>query len=185
MESREQWEWYGVAAHLIVGRNCRFHLATIVGEYLISTVGQYVPDSDVREALAQTRGVTLRGWGDERERSWMEQVGYEEIGAGRTYETMVFKVDAADRCAKSGCNCGMPQVSEWSEKDSDGYNDAGAATRGHLLMCEKWAAIQICRRDGHPFDSDAPPGIVADWLDEHGYAERAGALRLAQAAYQV
>jgi hypothetical protein len=36
------WKWFGSAAHFICGRWCRFHLATQVGRYLISTVGEFV-----------------------------------------------------------------------------------------------------------------------------------------------
>lgn len=39
--SREEWEWFGTAAHLIVGQDCRFHMATIIGPWLISTVGEW------------------------------------------------------------------------------------------------------------------------------------------------
>ena len=33
------WEWLGHAGHYIMGHKCLFHLATKVGKYLISTVG--------------------------------------------------------------------------------------------------------------------------------------------------
>lgn len=134
---REDWQWFGNAAHLNVGQDCRFHLATLVGPWLVSTVGEYLPDSGVREIMPQSRGITLTGRGDERRASWMKQVGYEEIGAGRKYETMVFR--AGEPCTAKGCNCGLPLAEDWSELDSDGYNDVGSATRGHMAMCERWA----------------------------------------------
>src|SRR5919106_127620 len=46
-------KWFGHAAHFICGRWCRFHLATQVGDYLVSTVGEYWPEHDVREIHAQ------------------------------------------------------------------------------------------------------------------------------------
>lgn len=39
----KDWKWYGSASHLIVGNDCRFHLATKVGPWLVSTVGEYLP----------------------------------------------------------------------------------------------------------------------------------------------
>lgn len=38
-------KWYGYAGHLIVGKQCAYHLCTRVGKYLISTVGHYLPRS--------------------------------------------------------------------------------------------------------------------------------------------
>lgn len=139
MIPREEWEWFGTAGHLIVGQDCRFHLATIVGPWLVSTVGEYLPDSVVREVMAESRGIALEGRGDERLSSWMREAGYEEIGFGRKYETMVFRIGDA-RCADPECDCGMPIVGEWAELDADGYNRRGDAQRGHYVMCEKWAA---------------------------------------------
>jgi hypothetical protein len=46
--------WFGHAGHFICAEWCRFHLCTQVGPYLISTVGEYVPDAPVREILAQS-----------------------------------------------------------------------------------------------------------------------------------
>lgn len=136
---RSTWEWFGNHGHLIVGRDCRFHLATLVGPWWVSTVGEYLPDSRVREVLGGSRGLALEGMGDAREADWIRKNGWEQIGSGRTYETMVFRAGA--RCSAEGCSCGMPLPEEWGELDSDSYNDAGAATRGHYAMCEKWAAI--------------------------------------------
>jgi hypothetical protein len=53
-----------------------------------------------------------------------------EIGSGRLYETMVFR-NGAD---------GEPL--DWTELDSDAYNDEQAAEAGHLAMCWKWAATR-------------------------------------------
>lgn len=139
MIDESQWEWFGNAGHFIFGHKCRFHLCTKVGDYLVSTVGEYLPDSGVREILAKSRGVTLTGQGDERERSWMKQCGFEEIGCDRKYETMVFR--AGRRCNEPTCDCRMPGLDDPTELDFQGYNRAGDATRGHLAMCEKWAAV--------------------------------------------
>lgn len=136
---RDQWEWFGKAGHFICGQDCRFHLCTLVGPWLVSTVGEYLPDSSIWEIEAKFRGVTLEGRGDARRADYMRKVGYSQIGSGRTYETMVFP--AGERCSAEGCGCGMPTASDWSERDERGYNDAAAATRGHYEMCEKWAVL--------------------------------------------
>jgi hypothetical protein len=39
----EQWVWAGHAGHLCVVDDCRFHMATRVGMYVVSTVGDYYP----------------------------------------------------------------------------------------------------------------------------------------------
>jgi hypothetical protein len=125
------------AGHLIVGNDCRFHLATYVGEYIVSTVGEWWPDESVREIHAQVRGVALEGRGDYRAADFLKKFGYMEIGAGRIYETMVFRAERAP----DGC-CPWRMVSG-ADIDADGYNDAGDAYRGHFAMCEKWAAVPV------------------------------------------
>ena len=45
----------------------------------------------VREIYAKSREVKLEGVGDVRDADYIKKVGYEEIGDGRKYETMVFK----------------------------------------------------------------------------------------------
>lgn len=137
-----EWEWFGSAAHLIVAAECRFHLATFIGPWLVSTVGEWLPDSSSWHIYADTRGVTLEGRGDARRADFLNKVGFIEIGMGRLYETMVFPV-GTDRCEIPGCNCGMPDVVDWGELDSDAYNVRGDAQRGHYAMCERWAARPV------------------------------------------
>lgn len=140
VHAREDWEWFGSAGHLIVASECRFHLATLVGTWLVSTVGEWLPDSGSWHIYADSRKVTLEGWGDARRTDFLNKVGFVEIGAGRKYETMVFRT-TGERCELPECNCGMPVITEWSELDSDGYNERGDAQRGHYAMCEKVAAV--------------------------------------------
>ena len=122
------------AGHFICGRDCQFHLATYVGGYIVSTVGEYFPDSQVREIFARSRGVVLEGQGDFREADYMKKVGFREIGLGRKYETMVFKSERTkDKCCPYAQNDGM-------NVDMDGYNDPGDAFKGHMKMCKKWAS---------------------------------------------
>jgi hypothetical protein len=103
-------------------------------------VGEYFPDEGVREIYADVRGIKLEGRGDERRADFMRKCGFMEIGFGRTYETMVFKADGG-HCDLPDCGCGLPEVTSWSELDSDGYNQRGDAQSGHYAMCEKWSRI--------------------------------------------
>ena len=136
MIAKDEWKWFGHPGHLIVARECQFHLCTYVGKYLISTVGEWMPGESVREVFAKHRGVKLTGIGDARYTDYLKKVGFEDVGAGRKYETMVFK--AGEVCQEPGCDCGLPSIDSY-ELDAEGYNDAGSATRGHYAMCEKWA----------------------------------------------
>ena len=104
--TEKNWKWFGSPGHLIVSLDCRFHLCTQVGGHLVSTVGEYLPDSSVREILAKSRGKTLEGIGEMRRADFLDKIGYEEIGCGRKFETMVFRV-SGDLCK---CGCGMPNV---------------------------------------------------------------------------
>lgn len=134
----DEWRWYGNAGHFICSSDCRFHLTTEVGRFLVSTVGQYLPDSAVREITSKSRGVFLEGRGDAREADYMKKLGFEEIGLGRTFETMVFKLGTT-RCTRPDCDCGLPDVADWGGVVQEGYNDAGSATRGHMKLCAKYA----------------------------------------------
>lgn len=106
------WKWYGMAAHFICAADCLFHMATEVGDYIVSSVG------DLR----------LRQPGGERGER-------QEIGCGRTYETFVF--EAMEKCE---CGCGMPTVNG-TEIDCEIANDPETARINHMAMCEKYAAI--------------------------------------------
>lgn len=131
--TKDKWIWMPHPGHLIVSRNCQFHLNTWVGNYIVSTVGEYLPDEPVREIFAKIRKITLTGRGDDRLADYMEKIGYEELGLGRKYETMVFLAKAVPE------ECCPYRAAAWSELEANGYNDPGKAAEGHLKMCEKWA----------------------------------------------
>lgn len=141
------WKWFGNAGHFICGSNCRFHMCTQVGDYLVSTVGQLWPSRVVREIHAQ---VYDSAWlaenkqllGDDFEDAYMKRFGYEEIGLNRTFETMVFK--AGTPCKAKSCNCGLPVI-DGDELDSNSYNNAKDATEGHMELCDKWALELLCK----------------------------------------
>lgn len=133
---KSEWIWMPHPGHLIVAANCRFHLNTMVNGFIVSTVGEYLPDSNVRELLASSRGRHLEGIGDERLADWMRKYGYEKIGCDRLYETMVFRAIAAP--ATQCC----PFTIDGDDLDFAGYNDAASARIGHMQLCEKYASIQ-------------------------------------------
>jgi hypothetical protein len=61
---KNRWVHMPHPGHFIGGPDCRFHLNTYVGKYIVSTGGEYTPGgTDISR----------------------------EIGYGRKYETMVFK----------------------------------------------------------------------------------------------
>lgn len=154
MIPQSEWRWFGHAGHLIVGNDCRFHLATQIGDFLVSTVGEWLPDSQVREIHASVRGVQLEGRGDAREADFLQKMGYIEIGFGRIYETMVFRI--GDVCHAPGCSCGLPKT-KGSHLEMDGYNTAGAATLGHMELCRKYAEMPPPEEEAHTLgvDNDA------------------------------
>ncbi len=143
---KEQWVWMPHAGHLIVGNDCRFHLATRVGKYIVSTVGEYNPDQAVKRIHAEIHdqkwyAANRHELGDKFDYLYQKQFGWTEIGLSRTYETMVFKARKAslknDFDEKYNC---CPYVMEsGSDIDMDGYNTATDAYQGHLAMCRKWA----------------------------------------------
>lgn len=132
MKSKD-WVWMPHAGHLVVGSMCRFHLNTLVNGRIVSTVGEYLPPEGSWPIYAESKRVILEGRGDELERDFLKKVGFVEIGAGRMYETMVFKA------RKSTARCCAWEQSSGENLDFDGYNDAGDAAAGHLAMCKKWA----------------------------------------------
>lgn len=134
---REDWIWMPHPGHLIVSRDCRFHLNTCVGDFIVSTVGEYLPDAPVREILAQRRGVSLLGRGDARLADYMKKMGFQEIGAGRLYETMVFKATNAPGGPHEEC-CLYRQL-DGREVAFHGYNNPRDAYEGHMAMCEEWS----------------------------------------------
>jgi len=135
---KQDWIWMPHPGHLAVGSDCRFHLNTYVGDFIVSTVGEWWPERPVREIHAQVHDPKWlfengRLKGDNFDRAYMKRFGFEEIGYGRTYETFVFKAESDETA------CCPFKMSDPSEVDSNGYNDAGEAYKGHLVMCEKWA----------------------------------------------
>jgi len=137
--TEDKWIWMPHVGHFICGNDCRFHLNTKVGKYIVSTVGELWFDRQVREIHAKvfdskwfTKNRELKG--DDFDSAYMKRFGFEEIGLGRKFETMVFR---AVKDKKNKCCPYTIVVSR--DLDMDGYNSAEDAYRGHLKMCKKWA----------------------------------------------
>lgn len=138
----DKWKWFGNAGHFICGSSCRFHLATQVGQYLVSTVGQYWPERGSREIHAKIRDIKWHEankhlLGDYYDAAYMKRFGYEQIGYNRLFETMVFKLKG-EVCTAKECNCGLPEI-EPSNLDFSGTNTAGEAMTNHIKLCKKWS----------------------------------------------
>ena len=130
---KSDWVWMPHAGHFICSHDCRFFLTTRVGGFIVSTVGEYLPDETVREITAKHQGVVLEGQGDARRADFLKKIGYLEVGYGRKYETMVFVAKPSDN------PCCPFMAASWDEHDFAGYMEPGDAYRGHLAMCEKWS----------------------------------------------
>ena len=130
---KQNWIWMPHAGHFILGSECRFRLNTYVGKYIVSTVGEYFPDSEIREIKANTRKIELEGIGDNRKADYFKKIGYEEIGLGRKYETMVFKAK------RSNFGCCSYEMISGRDLDMAGYNNPDKAYRGHFKLCKKWS----------------------------------------------
>lgn len=139
---KDKWVWMPHAGHFICGDRCRFHLATYVGKYLVSTVGEMWNERGSREIHAEVydpkwQAENRHRKGDDFDHAYFVKFGYEEIGCDRTYETMVFKAKRAKD--ENGCCPWRIEVSE--EKDMEGYKNANDAYKGHLKMCNKWSKL--------------------------------------------
>lgn len=132
------WRWFGTPGHFICARWCRFHLTTQVGPWLVSSVGEYVPTPAVRAIFARSRGIAITAPHDSEmgEAEWIEKSGFEDIGAGRKYETMVFR--AGKPCDRADCGCGLPEI-DGHEIAVAAANERKPATENHHRLCALFA----------------------------------------------
>ena len=129
---RDKWIWMPHAGHFICGSDCRFHLNTYVGKYIVSTVGELLPDSGSREIYAKSKGIILEGIGDSRRYDFIRKHGFVEVGCDRLFETMVFKaIKTKDVCC--------PYKIKPLELDMEGYVTRAEAMTGHYKLCAKWS----------------------------------------------
>lgn len=107
MIPESEWKWQGSAGHFICSDQCAYRLCTVVGDYVVSTVGDYYPvGGSVRET----------------------------VGAGRLYETMVFR---AAPCSHDDCD--ELHQADGHNLDMTAANTRTEARAAHLAMCRKWA----------------------------------------------
>jgi hypothetical protein len=136
--TKEQWVWMPHPAHFIGSSHCGFRLATYVGGYIVSTVGELFWSEGLNRITAQFRDpqwLEANGHllGDNFQSAYFERFGYDEVGLGRLYETMVFRAIPSEQC--DSC----PWVIDGEEQDYRPYNVGADAYAGHMELCEKWA----------------------------------------------
>ena len=121
----KDWLWFGEAGHFICASWCRFHLCTLIGDFVISTVGKYVHPRHYAGS-------------EQAESEWLlKNPDGEEIGYKRTYETMVFKLKG--RCEEPDCGCGGHPLIDPRELDFLPANTSGEARENHMTLCRKTA----------------------------------------------
>lgn len=130
--TKADWIWMPHAGHLIVREWCQFHLCTYVNGYIVSTVGEYWPDRDVRRVLHSEDKKLLSLCGDQFDAYYRRAYGFEEIGDGRRYETMVF---IAEKREKDDYQCCPYYIGEYVQNAFEAYDTAQKATQGHMKFC--------------------------------------------------
>jgi len=104
-----EWTWLGYPQHFIGAAACRFRMATMVGNYLVSTVGDYHPKKRVDDIDSER----------------------EPVGGGEDafFETYVFRCDGMDSC---GCCARVDDRCEiWGRHTSDSIK----AQAMHMEAC--------------------------------------------------
>lgn len=134
---KEKWVWMAHPAHFICARDCRFFLATKVGNYIVSTVGEYLPDAPIREIYSKTRNIPIEGMGDARLADYMKKIGFEDLHfGGFKYETMVF---TAKPMPKGECPACPWRIEVTQCHDEKWYKNSKDAYKGHMALCDKFA----------------------------------------------
>jgi hypothetical protein len=116
--NKQDWVWMPHAGHFMCGHECRFHLATYVGGVIVSTVGELVYPTEPKK--------------------------YQSIYSNYTYQSVV--VPAVPGDPKYTC-CPYTIICSADNAETVGYNDANAATAGHMALCEKWANIHNAEQE--------------------------------------
>lgn len=114
--TKEKWIWMPHAAHFVGADSCIFRMATYVGGYIVSTVGEYRPHGVVQM-----------------------------IGADRKYETMVFKARKSKEPGHCEV-CPWFIHDAGNNLDFDAYNEPKDAFAGHMKLCKRWATRGITER---------------------------------------
>lgn len=137
---REDWIFMPHPAHFICARDCKFFLATKIGKYIVSTVGEYLPDSRVRQITADVRGIKIEGMGDYWDADYMKKIGFEELHPdGILYETMVFNAVKNTERGERACKSCPFQIESGNDIDTEYYKTGEEAYEGHYKMCDKYS----------------------------------------------
>jgi hypothetical protein len=131
---KEDWVWMPHPGHFICARDCKFFLHTYVGKYVVSTVGELLPDLSTCESYARMEGIKLDGTDvNQRKSDFIDKHGFVTVGHKRTYETMVFLAE------EHPGECCPWRASSGNNVDFKGYNDPAEAAKGHMELCLKYA----------------------------------------------
>lgn len=116
--SKSDWVWLPHAAHFCGANECNFKMATIVGDFIVSTIGEYYPLHMILSGINKMQ----------------------EIGANRLYETMVFIKKIMPKGAH--CDCCKFTIHP-SEVDFIDYSNGSDAMNGHMNSCYKYSMLKI------------------------------------------
>ena len=129
---KNDWIWMPHPAHFICAHSCRFILATYIpnSQVIVSTVGEYVPDSAIRQ-INWEFGVKRKELqpGDAGLSQYLKARGFDEVGCDRTFEA---------KPSPKKVFCCPYEIIVSEELDFNGYNEAGDAHKGHFLLCEEY-----------------------------------------------
>lgn len=111
MIPESEWIWMGHAAHFIGAGECLFQLATRVGDFIISSVGDWRPKGN--------------------------QTPCEPLGLERWsfYETYVFPASDYEQ------PCGCWDLGSLAEIEGKRFKTGREAQDAHRTMCYKYAAL--------------------------------------------
>ena len=119
MIPESQWRWFGYPMHFICADRCLWHLATQVGEYVVSSVGHmrpYIIDTGI-------------GWKD------AEPIGCNDA----IYEVFVFRVTGRH-------DCGCPTIEgielEGYRFGQKAWDEHEVAEGKHRELCLRYAEMQ-------------------------------------------
>ena len=107
----EEYQSWDRPSHFISAPDCQFGHTTLVGKYVISSVGEMPLHNSFRDL-----GTSLSPDGK-----------FMYIGNGRIYETMVFEW-SGELCQEEKCNCGKAMIKNGRE-----FAMRGAMTREQCL----------------------------------------------------
>jgi hypothetical protein len=128
MISQSEWKWFGYPLHYCLGYRCIFHLGTVVGDYLISTVGKQQPRDYNGDPMT------------------CEALGYDSDGPVY-FETTVWRWSY-----RKDCLC--PEMEQFSggeyigaieEYRYGGIDDCDLANKTHLEFCTRYATKSVVK----------------------------------------